>query len=123
ANHAFEQKRPVALLNLAEGTHGSKRVANELAVDRNDAGLTRQLNKLFERGKITHAWLRENQYTGGLHLRASREQGESCACPCSRLTLPLARATGKRLTRIEMVREVVDFRPFEVKVAPHALEK
>src|SRR5947209_7367165 len=49
AHDALEQERPVAFLNFAERGDGSERVADELAIDRNDTVPTGQLNELLER--------------------------------------------------------------------------
>src|SRR5438105_1551838 len=39
ADHALEEKRPVPFLNLAEGADGSQRVADKLAINRNQTGV------------------------------------------------------------------------------------
>src|SRR5439155_3862243 len=53
ADHAFEEKRPVAFLNLAEGAHRRECVADQLPIDRHDAGGASQRGQLRERGTIT----------------------------------------------------------------------
>ena len=57
ADDALEEKRPIALLNLAKGADGRERVADELAVDGHEAGLARQLDKFLEGRTITHCSL------------------------------------------------------------------
>src|SRR5262249_45377569 len=51
ADDALEQKRPIALLNLAEGADGREGVADQLAVDRHEAVPPRQLRELL-RGRV-----------------------------------------------------------------------
>src|SRR5205814_5677462 len=54
ADDALEQERPVALLDLAERADRRQRVADQLAVDRHDAGAARQLDEFFVSGTVTH---------------------------------------------------------------------
>ncbi len=54
ADDALEQKRPFALLNLTEGADGRERVADELAVDRHQAGLAGQLDEFLEGRMVAH---------------------------------------------------------------------
>src|ERR1700736_217254 len=44
-DHALEEKRPIAFLDLAEGADRRQRVADELAVNRHDAALFGQVEK------------------------------------------------------------------------------
>ena len=58
ADDALEQERPFAFLDLAEGADGRERVADELAVDRDQAGLAGQLDEFLEGRTVAHKqWL------------------------------------------------------------------
>ncbi len=57
ADHALEQKRPIALLNLAKSADGGERVADEPPVDGHQTRLARQLDKFIESRTVTHGSL------------------------------------------------------------------
>src|SRR5207253_704176 len=79
ADDAFEQERPVAFLDLAEGTDRGERITDQLAIDRHEAGVAGQLDKLFQAGTVTHEYLRESTRLpnpfSGLHGCAAAEKG------------------------------------------------
>src|SRR5437763_4539845 len=54
ADNALEEKRPISLLDLAEGTDRRQRVAGQLAVDRHQVALARQADELVEGRMVAH---------------------------------------------------------------------
>ncbi len=58
ADDAFEEERPVAFLDLAEGGDRRQRVADQLAIDRDDVALLGQLQKLVKGRQVVvvRAW-------------------------------------------------------------------
>ena len=79
ADHALEEKGPVAFLNLAESADRRQRVADQLTVDRHHAGITGQLGILFVARSIAHGGLgfmeaRPLDATSSVHVLAGAEK-------------------------------------------------
>ena len=87
AHHALEQERPVSLLDLAKRAYRGQRIADQLTIDRHQAGAIGQRDKFMKGRKIAHpiskrVSLYYNRETG-LWLRQFAGGGLARGAPCA----------------------------------------